>query len=234
MRNNVVKHTKIDDLQFKKLVQFFCVDIEASKTSTILNVSRNTVNRYYKIFRETINEVQALELQALESTNTNELPLQKEGGSKQEPVNHRYFGIICQNGKVYTAVLPEEHRNKLKSLFQGKRSPEVLLALKECLKFDGLVDVVSDKYIRIGCQSEGNHCSFVPLSLIDSFWSFCKRRLAKFNGVNKNFELHLKECEWRWNNKDGDLEKELWEMLRGDEQPLPVDINTYQYLVQAY
>ncbi len=27
---------------------------------------------------------------------------------------------------------------------------------------------------------------------IESFWSFTKRRLAKFNGVTANFELHLK------------------------------------------
>lgn len=33
---------------------------------------------------------------------------------------------------------------------------------------------------------------------IEAFWSFCKRRLTKFNGVKKNFLLHLKECEWRW------------------------------------
>ena len=26
-----------------------------------------------------------------------------------------------------------------------------------------------------------------------------KRRLAKFNGVKQNFELHLKEREWRYN-----------------------------------
>ncbi len=25
-----------------------------------------------------------------------------------------------------------------------------------------------------------------------------KRRLAKFNGTVRLFELHLKECEWRW------------------------------------
>jgi transposase-like protein len=34
---------------------------------------------------------------------------------------------------------------------------------------------------------------------MESFWSFTKRRLSKFNGTKKNFELHLKECEWRWN-----------------------------------
>ena len=35
---------------------------------------------------------------------------------------------------------------------------------------------------------------------IESFWSFAKRRLAKFNGLTgKKFILHLKECECRFN-----------------------------------
>jgi len=45
---------------------------------------------------------------------------------------------------------------------------------------------------------------------IESFWSFTKRRLARFNGTKKNLHLHLnllgdvpsparqRECEWRW------------------------------------
>jgi transposase-like protein len=44
---------------------------------------------------------------------------------------------------------------------------------------------------------------------IEAFWSFTKRRLTKFNGVKKNFELHLKECEWRYNKSTGQLVKEL-------------------------
>lgn len=35
---------------------------------------------------------------------------------------------------------------------------------------------------------------------IESFWSYTKRRLAKFNGLQKShFLLHLKESQWRWN-----------------------------------
>jgi len=34
------------------------------------------------------------------------------------------------------------------------------------------------------------HCH---INGIESFWSFTKRRLAKFNGVSVNFELHLKD-----------------------------------------
>ncbi len=42
---------------------------------------------------------------------------------------------------------------------------------------------------------------------IENFWSFVKRRLAKFNGVSRRtFLLHLKECEFRYNHKGAILE----------------------------
>jgi len=38
---------------------------------------------------------------------------------------------------------------------------------------------------------------------IESFWSFTKRRLAKFNGLTDEiFNLHLKESEFRWNHRE--------------------------------
>ena len=37
---------------------------------------------------------------------------------------------------------------------------------------------------------------------IESFWGYAKNRLVKFKGMNKSmFNLHLKECEFRINNR---------------------------------
>ena len=50
---------------------------------------------------------------------------------------------------------------------------------------------------------------------IESFWSYAKRRLQKFNGVPAaTFNLHLKECEWRFNHRHDDLYLELLRLLR--------------------
>ncbi len=49
---------------------------------------------------------------------------------------------------------------------------------------------------------------------IKSFWSFTERRLGKFNGVSINFELHLKEPEWRWMKQSDELPIELWQLVR--------------------
>lgn len=49
---------------------------------------------------------------------------------------------------------------------------------------------------------------------IEAFWSYCKRRLTKFNGFsNDNFILHLKECEFRFNNKNQKLSALIWKLF---------------------
>ena len=54
---------------------------------------------------------------------------------------------------------------------------------------------------------------------IESFWSYCKRRLAKFNGLtNEKFILHLKESEFRFNYRKQGFYKVLLEKIR--ENPL--------------
>lgn len=43
------------------------------------------------------------------------------------------------------------------------------------------------------------------LMALESFRSFSKQRLAKFNGVSVNFELHLNAFEWRRKKELGEL-----------------------------
>jgi len=50
---------------------------------------------------------------------------------------------------------------------------------------------------------------------IESFWSFTKRRLAQFNGLrDEMFYLHLKESEFRFNNRHNDIYVILLKNLR--------------------
>jgi len=77
-----------------------------------------------------------------------------------------------------------------------------------------LVDVGYDKHLRINHEEEfsdgnGNH-----INGIENFWFFAKRRLTKFNGVKVNFELHLKEYEWRYGKTKKELYKDLIVLLR--------------------
>jgi len=50
---------------------------------------------------------------------------------------------------------------------------------------------------------------------IESFWAYAKHRLTKFKGVSpQTFELHLRETEFRFNNRDADFYKLMLKLLR--------------------
>ena len=49
---------------------------------------------------------------------------------------------------------------------------------------------------------------------IESFCSFCKRRLNKFNSINRNnFYIHLRECKFRFNNRNKNLRTEIIKII---------------------
>ena len=50
---------------------------------------------------------------------------------------------------------------------------------------------------------------------IEGFWGMAKVRLAKFKGLPKHtFHLHLKETEWRFNNRASNKVRLLLTYLR--------------------
>jgi transposase-like protein len=50
---------------------------------------------------------------------------------------------------------------------------------------------------------------------IESFWSYAKSRLHQFHGIDpEKFYLHLKECEYRFNQRRGNQYAELLKLPR--------------------
>ena len=81
--------------------------------------------------------------------------------------------------------------------------------------YDGLVDIGFDKHFRVNHSNNEFASGEGHINGIESFWSYAKRRLAKFNGVAKHtFYLHLKEAEFRFNHRRGNLYLELLKLLR--------------------
>ena len=76
-------------------------------------------------------------------------------------------------------------------------------------------------HYRINADDFGkNH-----INAIERSPAYAKLRLSKFKGIKRqNFILHLKECEFRFNNRDkkgAELYKILLKMIR--ENPLSVN-----------
>ena len=207
----------------------FCIDIDATKTAKLLGLNRETVNRYFMLFRESIYWHQMnLKNQFFGEIKMDESyfeakrvqgksgKLKRGRGTQKQPV----FGIFERNGRVYTEMIPDCKKVTLQKIIRGKVSLESELHTDSWRGYSGLVDVGFDKYFRVK-HGENEFVKYkkrikIHINGIEGFWSFTKRRLAKFNGTKKNFHLHLKECEWRWKQNDEEkMIRELTKIVKG-------------------
>jgi len=219
----MIKWAKISSYQLKKIIHYFVVDVSADQASKLLEFNRNTINRYYMIFRIAIvlhqqNEfrkfVGLIELDesyfGARRIRGFHGKLKRGRGTLKQPV----FGIFERNGRVYTEIIPNCKKKTLQAIILGKVDIHSILFSDGWRGYNGLVDVGYDKHFRVNhSENEFAKDKTVHINGIESFWSFTKRRLVKFNGVKEYFYLHLKECEWRWKRNDQDLEKELMKII---------------------
>lgn len=214
----MVKNNKpISGYQRKKISRCFCLDLTATQTSKLLGFNRNTVNRYYNAFRKLIYYHQMNKLQQFKGEvevdesyfgprRARGIATRRGRGTHKQPV----FGIYERQGEVYTEIIPNCERKTLHRIIFGKVALSSTVYSDSWSGYDGLVDVGYDRHVRLKHhRNEFSRKRGAHVNGIEAFWSFCKRRLGKFNGVKKNFFLHLKECEWRWSKTDEKLGKEL-------------------------
>jgi transposase-like protein len=214
-------NSKLSRYKLLKVVDCFCIDIDATKSSQLLQLNRNTTNRYFNLFRQLIAAHQRAEKeQFVGVVEVDESffgparvrgrpgPRKRGRGTNKQPV----FGIYERNGRVYTELVTDCSAKTLQKIIRGRISSESVIHSDGWRGYDGLVDVGFDKHLRIN-KSKHFASKGIHINGIEAFWSFTKRRLSKFNGVKKNFELHLKECEWRYGKSTDRLREELWKMI---------------------
>jgi len=209
----------------EKIMRMFCADVTATQAALLTDMNRKAINRYYSAFRQEIFARQ--EGQKIGFAGTVEVDesyfgrtrprsthrkLKRGRGTTKQPV----FGIFERGGRVYTEIIPDAKKRTLQRVIRGQVSLEAVIVSDGWRGYSGLVDVGFDKHLRIK-KTMGGETKYVRNGIhingIESFWSFTKRRLAKFNDVKTNFELHLKECEWRWNKNFDTLTAELKKMM---------------------
>ena len=81
--------------------------------------------------------------------------------------------------------------------------------------YNGLVDMGYKKHYHIQYSNNEFSMGKNHINGIESFWSYAKRRLEKFHRIPKStFNLHLKECEFRFNHRDQNIYQLLLNYLR--------------------
>ena len=123
------------------------------------------------------------------------------GAAGKTPV----FGILKRGDKVFLTVVGGCSKRELMPIIRGQILEKATVYTDGWKAYDGLIINGYDHYRVFHSENEfaRGKCH---VNGIESFWSFAKRRLAKFNGIaSSKFVLHLKECEFRFNNSSEDL-----------------------------
>ena len=217
--NQYFHFAKIGEAKFRQVVRCFALDLTATQTAKITGLSVRSVNAIFLRMRRKIaaacerDSPFGGELEADESYFGPRRVRGKRGrGAAGKTI---VFGLLKRGQQVYTEIVPDASKATLQAIIRGKARPESILHTDGWRGYDGLVDLGFDKHFRVN-HSE-NEFARGPRHVngIESFWSFAKRRLLKFNGIAKHtFYLHLKETEFRFNHRQDNLYKTLLSFFR--------------------
>lgn len=219
MKNRYCKRSRLSEYKFRQLLQCFCDDFDTVLTAKIVGISRQKLSRYFGALR-----LRIVDLSQLEGKFSGEIEVDESyfgakrirgkrgrGARGKIPV----VGVLKRGGKVYTKVVKNCSREQILPILKGKILDESTVYTDGWKSYHGLIYQGFYHYRIYHSKNEfargKNH-----INGIESFWSFCKRRMAKQNGVRKDkFLLHLKESEFRWNHRN-DMYKVLLDNLKSN------------------
>jgi len=202
MKNKYIYHSHISEHKFREIVKCFEQDLTSQETANLTGISRVTVGRLFVQFRKRIvtllpEEPFEGEVELDESYFGAKRVRGKRGrgASGKIPV----FGIIKRGDKVFTKIVSHCSKEELLPIIKGQVIEGSNIYTDGWKAYDGLI-LDGYKHYRIHHHKNEFARGKNHVNGIESFWSYTKRRLSKFNGLQDgHFLLHLKESQWRWN-----------------------------------
>jgi transposase-like protein len=210
VKNRYANRSKISEKKIRQIVKLFSIDLDASQIAKISSLNRNTVNRYLTGIRTRIAE-----FCESQSPFSGEVEVDESffGARRIKGKRGRgafgktiVFGIFRRNGSVFTEIVPDCSKATLQAVIRGRIAPESVIHSDGWRGYNGLVDLGYKKHFRVNHGQDQFVHDKSHINGIESFWGYAKTRLARFRGMNKKtFYLHLKECEFRFNNRGKNL-----------------------------
>jgi transposase-like protein len=222
-QNKYSRRSNISEGKFREIIKYFAEDLTAKQIAKFTKINRNTINRYLTGIREKIAEYCEQESVLKGTVEIDESYFgpkrvrgkRGRGAGKKIPV----FGLLKRNGKVYTKIVPNVTRAILTRIIKAKVKNGSIIHSDRFKSYDGLVDLGYRKHYRVnhGKNEFANEKSHI--NGIENFWGLAKVRLVKFRGIHeRNFYLHLKECEFRFNYRNENLYDKILSIIK--EKPL--------------
>lgn len=221
VKNKYANRSKISEAKFREIIRYFIADIEAKKIAEFTKLNRNTINRYLKALRQKISEYCELESPFSGEVEVDEsyFGARRVKGKRGRGANGKtiVFGLLKRHGKVYTEIVSDCSKATLQDIIRGKVNPETVIHSDGWRGYNGLVDLGYKKHCRVDHGKNEFVRGKSHINGIESFWGFAKTRLSKFRGMSKkNFYLHLKECEFRFNYRKENLYAKMLKIIKNN------------------
>jgi transposase len=204
MSKRLIKNCKLTNRQIGNLVNFFVLEVPASKAAKAISVNRHSAERIYTIIRVCL----AKECEK-ESPFGGEVEIDDSyfggyrkgnrgrGAAGKVPV----FGLLKRKGKVYTRIVNDVSRQTLRKVIHAKITPESTIYSDKFRSYHGLV-LDGFKHYRIDHAKEFINQKRYHINGIENFWGYAKTKLKRYCGIDrKHFYLYLKEMEFRFNHR---------------------------------
>ena len=196
------KHSKLSHFQTNRLIEQFVAGTPARTAASLVGVNKiSATTLYHKlrlVIRDRLIEEQSELAGEVEVDESYFGGVRKgkrgRGAAGKVPV----FGLLKRGGKVFTMAVKDTRSDTLIPIIACKVQPDSIVYTDSYKSYD-VLDITDFHHMRINHSKlfadKNNH-----INGIENFWNQAKRHLRKYNGVPvKNFDLFLKECEWRFN-----------------------------------
>ena len=218
LKNRYYIRSRLSEAKFRQLVRCFALDFTATSTAELIGISVRSVNTIYLKIRKRLAESCELAspLQGAVEVDESYFGAHRVRGKRGRGAYGKtiVFGLLKCQGKVYTEIVPDCSKATLQGIIRGHVEPATVIHSDGWRGYDGLVDIGFDKHFRVNHGENEFANGERHINGIESFWSYAKRRLAKFNGVAKHtFYLHLKETEFRFNHRRDSLYLQILKLL---------------------
>lgn len=219
--NRYYRCSKISERKTRQIIRYFAHDLTASKTAEITGLTHRSVTMIYLKIRQRIalEAERASPFGGVVEVDESYFGARRVRGKRGRGASGKtiVFGIFKRNGSVYTEIVPDCRKKTLQAIIRGRIAPQTVIHTDGWRGYDGLVDVGYSKHFRVNHSANEFALGTNHVNGIESFWSFAKRRMQKFNGLPAHtFYLHLKECEYRFNNRNKKLFRLLLKLLENN------------------
>lgn len=219
-KHGLLKRVRISEEKLRLIVRCFVADCTALQTSKIVGVNHNTTDRYFGFLRFLIIKQELLERKEVMGNgieiDESYFGPRRQRGKKGRGARNKIIvlGLRKRKGKVYCEVISDASRAEIMPVIKQTVKSGADIYTDGWRSYDALavygynhkkVNHEKNEFVRDGT---------IHVNGIESFWSFAKRRLSKFNGIpKKQFTPYLLESEWRFNHRN-DILKEVKNLIK--------------------